>query len=177
MNPPVVSRTRRPADDSNQWAHADGCEMYYRVFGTNASPVPPAALLEQIQHAGFAITGHFRGDAQGWFRADLVYPLADARIELERFLANEEGVRAELNTWAAWLENAKQVQWLQHMISTTQIVTIQPIIDEDAEVPVDDFCLALCRALARETAGIYQADGQGFFTADGKMIVAETPDS
>src|SRR2546423_10637836 len=85
-------------------------EMHYRVFGTTLSPVPPAALLEQMQRAGLAVTGHFRGDQQGWFRADLVYPVADARIELERFLSSEEGVRAELNTWAAWLESAQQLQ-------------------------------------------------------------------
>ena len=47
------------------------------------------------------------------------------------------------------------------------------IVEEDAEVPVDDLCIALCRYVAGETAGIYQVDGEGFFTADGKMIVAE----
>jgi len=59
------------------------------------------------------------------------------------------------------------------MISTTQIFTLQPIVEEDAEVPVDDLCIALCRYVAGQTAGIYQVDGEGFFTADGKMIVAE----
>jgi hypothetical protein len=148
--------------------------MYYRVFGTILSPVAPAALLEAMQGAGFAITGHFRGDGQGWFRADLVYPLADARLELQRFLSAEDGVRAELNTWAAWLESVHQLDWLQHIISTTQIFTLQPILEEDAEVPVDDLCVALCRYLARETKGIFQVDGQGFFTADGKRIVGES---
>ena len=42
-----------------------------------------------------------------------------------------------------------------------------------AEVPIEGLCIALCRYLARETAGIYQVDGEGFFTADGKIIVAE----
>lgn len=149
--------------------------MYYRVFGTTASPVAPAGLLEQMQAAGFAVTGHFRGDDQGWFRADLVYPAADARIELERFLATEHGVRAELNTWAAWLETAcpDQPQWLQHMISTTQVFTMQALVEHDAEIPVEDLCIALCRYLARETGGIYQVDGEGFFTADGTLMVAE----
>jgi len=147
--------------------------MYYRVFGTTLSPVAPAALLEHMQRAGFAVTCHFRGDREGWFRADLVYPLADARLELQRFLSTEEGVRAELNTWAGWLESVHQLDWLQHIISTSQIFTVQAVVEEDAEVPIDDLCVALCRYLACETSGIFQIDGQGFFTADGKCIVRE----
>ena len=44
---------------------------------------------------------------------------------------------------------------------------------ENAEEDIEPFCQALCRFLAASTAGIYQADGAGFFTADGTVIVKE----
>lgn len=149
--------------------------MHYRVFGTNESAVEPAAILQHLQNQGYALTGQFRGDGQGWFRVELGYPDADARIEIERYLSSEEGVRAHLNTWAAWLEDAcpDETRWLQHMISTTQIFTIESFAHAVDEPLVREACVVLCRFFAHETAGIYQVDGEGFFTADGKLIVAE----
>ncbi len=150
--------------------------MYYRVFGANDSPVNPAALLEHLHGLGFAVTGHFRGDEQGWFRAELVFPEADAKIALDRFLVGEEGIRDQLNTWAAWLETAcpDQPQWLQILIGARQIFTLT-CQDEDADKNrVQELCLGASRFLAQEAAGIYQIDGQGFFRADGALIVGET---
>ena len=148
--------------------------MYYRVFGTNNAAINPATLLEHLHGLDFEVTGHFKGDAQGWFRAELIYPDAVARFELERFLATEEGIRAQLNTWAAWLETAcpDQPCWLQHLISTTQVFTLH-CISEDADEASEPFCQCLCQFLAMTTAGIYQADGEGFFTADGTLIATE----
>jgi hypothetical protein len=148
--------------------------MTYRVFGTNDAAVNPAALLEHLHGLDFEVTGHFRGDAQGWFRAELIYPEADARFELERFLATEEGIRAQLNTWAAWLETAcpDEPRWLQQLISTTQVFTLHSI-GEGNGADIVPFCQALCQFLATTTAGTYQADGAGFFTAAGTLIVKE----
>ena len=81
---------------------------YYRVFGTADTEPQPAALLDHVRGCGSEITGHFRGDDQGWFAADLMGADEDSVVRLERFLANEEGIRAELNTWAAWLETAQE---------------------------------------------------------------------
>jgi hypothetical protein len=152
-----------------------GILMYYRVFASNYVSINPAALLEHMHGLDFEVTGHFKGDAQGWFRAELIYPEADARLELERFLANEEGIRSQLNTWAAWLETAcpDQPRWLQHLIGATQVFTLQCLSEEAEEEKVDLFCLELCRFLATATAGIMQVDGQGFFTETGVLIVKE----
>ena len=145
--------------------------MYYRIFGINDAAIAPAALLEHLHSLGFEVTGHFKGDEEGWFHADLIFDDADARFELDRYLASEEGIRHQLNTWAAWLETAcpDQPQWLQHLVSTRQVFTLRR-----AEEDVDgEACTKLCKFLARETAGIYQLDGKGFFTEDGILIATE----
>ncbi len=149
--------------------------MYYRVFAANQALVPPEELLSHLHDLSFRVTGHFRGDEQGWFRAELIDLDADARFELQRYLADEEGIRHQLNTWAAWLETARpdEPQWMQQIIGTTQVFTLQCASDDADEESADALAVALCRFLATETAGIYQIDGRGFFTAAGKSIVAE----
>jgi hypothetical protein len=78
--------------------------LWYRVFGANESQPAPADLLAHLHGAGLSVTGHFRGDDLGWFAAELVVAVGETPLQLERFLATEDGIRNELNTWAAWLE-------------------------------------------------------------------------
>lgn len=138
--------------------------MMWRVFGINDAPIDPAWLLDHLHALDFEITGQFKTDEDGWFHADLVHD--DCRIELDRFLSSEEGVRAELNTWAAWLEEHSP-DHMQHLISTRQVFTVH------ADEADDGVSLAICQYLAKQTDGIYQVDGRGFFSADGTLIVAE----
>jgi hypothetical protein len=132
--------------------------------------------LEQVRALGVPVTGTFKGDDLGWFRAELVIGDDAVPLPVERFLGSEEGIRAELNTWAAWLESAGEgpvyLRLMQHMIGTTQVFTLGPL-DPDDEAAVSPVCVALCRFLAGATAGVYQADGQGFFAADGTLLVPE----
>ncbi len=92
--------------------------------------------------------------------------------EASRYLSTEEGIRAELNTWAAWVESTGdgpiQQRLMQHLISTRQIFVLHDAPPELA-IPV-------CQHLARVTEGVYQVDGQGFFDADGRLLVAEEGD-
>jgi hypothetical protein len=142
---------------------------WHRVFGTTAAHPEPAAVLAGLSARGLEATGHFRGDERGWFAAELCAP--GGAVEVECYLADEEGIRDELNTWAAWLESAApdHPELMQHMIATTRLFTIHPADDADAE----PLCVALCRLLAEMTAGVYQSDGRGFFAADGTPLVAE----
>src|ERR1700737_2962147 len=102
---------------------------WYRVFGTNDTQPAPAALLEHLQRQGHAVTAKFRGDDQGWFAVQIRSTTAETPVQLERFLAAEEGIRAELNSWAAWLETMEQhpqhVLLMSHMIGTRQLVTLE----------------------------------------------------
>lgn len=139
--------------------------MWYRVFGSNEAQIPPETLLEHLQ-----VPGYFRGDDQGWFQVELA--VQGDTIQVNRYLATEEGIRAELNNWAAWLEGnaAEPEPLMQHLISTTQVFVWKKQDDHQAQA----LCTALCQFLARETAGIYQIDGQGFFDRQGRLLAAET---
>ncbi|HEV3204518.1 MAG TPA: hypothetical protein VGY77_09050 [Gemmataceae bacterium] len=146
--------------------------MWFRVFGTSVGQPEPGAILEHLHNLGFPVEANFRGDEQGWFEADLAF--SQDNLRLQCFRIHEEGLRNELNTWAAWLETAENSphasRLMQHVIGTNQLFTL--------EVSDDTSCLkwgvALCLFLARTTAGVYQIDGQGFFDADGSLLIGET---
>lgn len=146
--------------------------LWYRIFGSGDTPPEPAAVLEHVNGLGVIVTGRFDGDAAGWLRAELL--CADTPILLERFLASEEGIRAELNSWAAWLEarpaGPAPVRLMERVIQTQQLITVELPSPTASVGPV---CVGLCRFLATATAGVYQADGQGFFDTEGNLLMRE----
>jgi hypothetical protein len=150
---------------------------WYRVFGTSEEQPEPADLLEHLTSAGLAVTGHFRGDDLGWFRAALAYAEDAAPLKLERFLASEEGIRAQLNTWAAWLEtredNPNHGRLMAHVIQTRQLFTLPLPEDEVGDALAERTCLETCRFLADRTDGVYQIDQGGFFAADGTLLIED----
>ncbi len=145
---------------------------WHRVFAGNDVHPEPEALLGHLHGLGLEVTSRFLYDEAGWFHADLTLPDDEGAVEVECYLATEEGIRAELSTWAAWLETTPegpaQDRLMLHVIGTRRAYTLHGDSDEAAVV-----CLALSRLLARATAGVYQVDGQGFFEADGAPLVAE----
>jgi hypothetical protein len=151
--------------------------MWFRIFGTRDAAPGPAALLEHLQTQGLRVEGHFKGDDLGWFGVDFVLPGAGS-LHMDRYLAEEEEIRDQLNAWAAWLENSEASETahrlMQMMIAVTQVFTLQCPRDRFEEEPVEKFCLALCRYLAGQTEGVYQVDNQGFFAPDGKVLIKET---
>jgi hypothetical protein len=146
--------------------------MWYRIFGSTDGEPSPAAILDHLNGPGVAVSGKFHGDGD-WFGAELVVA-GKTPLGLERFLASEEGIRAELNSWAAWLETcappAEQARLMERMIQARQLFTLQRPDDAEAAGPV---CEALCQYLARATDGMYQIDGRGLFAADGTLLAEE----
>lgn len=140
--------------------------MYHRVFGASGSELSVPSLLKLFESLG--ISSRFRGDEQGWFSAD--FGLDGESMTLERFLASEEGIRHQLNSWAAWLEtqehNPHRDRLMRHMIATKQVFTLEGVEPELGTV--------ICQYLARGTDGVYQVDGQGFFDVDGTLLVPES---
>jgi hypothetical protein len=147
--------------------------MWYRIFGSNDTEPSPTAVLEHLNGLGVAVSGQFHGEGGDWFGAELVVA-GKVPLGLERFLASEEGIRAELNSWAAWLETcapeAEQARLMERMIQVRQLFTLQRPDEAEGVGPV---CEALCQFLAHATGGTYQIDGRGLFAADGALLVEE----
>jgi hypothetical protein len=150
--------------------------LWYRVFGSSDEAPAPAAILAAFRGLGAEVRGDFTGDDAGWYAADLAAG-AGTPLRLERFLAGEEGIRAELNNWAAWLETCDwsphAVPLMERVIQTRQLFTLRRPLDHADEVLVERLCVGLCRFLAAVTEGLWQADDEGFFAADGTLLVQE----
>ena len=102
--------------------------------------------------------GKFTTAEQDWVLAELIPEKADWAVQIDCYRRAEEGIRAKLNSWAAWLEtiesNPNHVWLMQHMISTEQLYTLCPTGAERPET--EKLCVAACRFLARATAGVYE---------------------
>jgi hypothetical protein len=137
----------------------------------------PADLLAYLHELSGEARGAFQGDDQGWFRGEVDLGAGRPPIRLERYLAAEEGIRHELNAWAAWVETFENHHahdfLMQHLTATTQIFTLQSAPGGESASSIDELEVGLCRFLARGTGGVYQVDGQGFYGADGELLLAE----
>ena len=149
--------------------------LWYRVFSRGDAAVKPDDLLAYLNAQGIVAAGRFDG-GDGWLSAEIACADTTA-LYLERFPSTEEGIRAELNNWAAYLETCdyepNHTPLMERMIQTKQLFTLRRPIDHADEVLVDRLCLALCRFLASATDGVYQVDDAGFFAADGTVLLRE----
>ena len=147
-------------------------DHFFRVFGRGEEMPAPEGFLAALRGRGLAVQGNFEGDEEGWFLAELT--LAEGGLVVERYLSHEEGLRNELNSWAAVLEehegNANAVPLMERAIQSRQFFTLRPgSLDGDLRRA----CHLVCQVLAGLTGGFYQADGEGFFEADGTLLVRE----
>jgi hypothetical protein len=149
-------------------------DRWYRIFGARDTVPAPADLDACLAAAGVPWRVSVAGDADGWYRIDIAVG-ADSSLVLERWLADEEGIRAELNSWAGFLEtcdhSAHHQELMERTIQVRQLFTMRrpgAVADEE---PLERVCVALNRHLAAVTEGFYQIDGQGFFAADGTLLV------
>lgn len=150
--------------------------MWYRVFCRSEAEVKPAELLAQLQQPGRLVTGDFRGDDLGWTTAEFSLG-AGSPVYAERYLTGEDDLREDLNTWAAWLEaqdhEPNHARLMEHVVQSRQLVTIRKPVDHANESAVEDLCRGLCRALAAAAGGVYQVEGDGWFSADGQRLLTE----
>ena len=149
---------------------------WYRIFAARPEPPEPAALLGHLSGVAL-VRGRFDGEGWNWFTAEVSYAENTAPLYLERFLASDEGIRAELNSWAAFLEtcdyNPRAPALMERVIQSAQLFTLRRPIDHADEVLVERLCTGLCSFVADCTEGFWQADGEGFFAADGTLMVQE----
>jgi hypothetical protein len=150
--------------------------MWYRVFASQLTDLPPSALVEALHEQDFAVESHFRGDDLGWFGCEFRLGVGTP-VYLERFLAKEDEIRDDLNTWAAWVEaqhyEPRRFDLMEKIVQTRQLFALRKPIDHSDEVTLDRFCLAVVQWLAKETGAVYQIDGKGFFDAAGGSVLEE----
>jgi hypothetical protein len=151
--------------------------MWYRVFGLSESEPPPAALAEHLHAAGLAVEPHFAGDELGWTRGELRLSGPGTPILLQRYLASEDDIRDDLNAHAALLETCdyspNHGDLMRHVIQTKQLFVLRKPVDAVDEVTLEKVLEAACRFLAARTEGVYQIDGQGWYTPVGELLLQE----
>ena len=148
-------------------------EKWYRVFcGCDAEP-NLAELPTRLGQLDRHTTIEVQGDDRGWISAELVSGQATWR--LDRYLTEDEGLRVDLNAWAAWLEtiedNPQSLSLMQQIISTRQLITFRQMTETNSSG--DQLPEMVCRFIAQSSAGIYQIDDEGIFATDGTLLVKE----
>ena len=151
--------------------------MWYRVFGRGAEEPAPAMLAAHLHVAGLAVEPHFKGDDLGWVSGELRLPGLNTPVQLNRYLASEDEIRDDLNAHAAILETCdyspNSGPLMERVIQTQQLIVLRKPLDAFDEVALEKMLIESCRFLAAATDGVYQIDGQGWFTATGERLVEE----
>lgn len=151
--------------------------MWQRVFGRDDAHVTAAELVQHLHAAGLPVEPHFRGDDLGWTAGELRLPGLNTPVTLDRYLTAEDDIRDELNAHAAELEtwdySPTAAGLVEHVALTKQLVVLRRPVDAADEVALEKVLTAACRYLAARTGGVYQIDGQGWFAADGTLLVRE----
>ena len=151
--------------------------MWYRVFGLSEAEVPPAALAGHLHALGLAVEPHFKGDDLGWTSGELRLPGGGTPVFVERYLASEDDIRDDLNTYAAELETCdyspNHGRLMEHAVQTKQLIALRKPLDAADEVTLERLLEEACRLLAAQTDGVYQIDGRGWFSAAGELLLQE----
>lgn len=151
--------------------------MWHRVFCRSAEPITAGLLVEHLHAIGLPVVPHFRGDDLGWTAGELVLSGGGTSVQLGRYLTREDDLRDELNAFAAELEtlsfNPNHAMLMTHVIQTQQLITLRRPLDHADEVTLERVCVEAMRFCARSADGVYQIDGQGWFVADGTLLVEE----
>jgi hypothetical protein len=137
--------------------------MWCRIFAACDEPPDLDALRREL-----GVTVESGGEGPQWFWADV--SKNSARVRLERYTTDEQGLRAELNAWAATAEATDDTPatagLMEKIIQARQLITVE---GEDG----DELAGAVARWLARRTQSVWQMDGQGFFGPDGELLLRE----
>ncbi len=147
--------------------------MWCRIFALSETAPEPEAIVQHVRSYGSDAEVKADSDDRGWFHLELATSVG-VFLLIDRYFA-EEGIRDDLNTWAAWLEEnagAEADRLMQHMISTRQMITMRRE-DRGRDQPSRDICHDMAVYLACFSDGVYQVDDEGFFDARGKQIVRE----
>jgi len=150
--------------------------MWYRVFCRSTAALEPRELVARLANLGRPIRGEFQPDDRGWSSGALRIGTGTP-IYVERFRTADDDLRNDLNTWAAFLEtldySPNHTRLMEHVIQSQQLFTIRKPLDNADESAADDLCRGLCTELARAADGVFQVEDEGWYTADGTLLLQE----
>jgi len=151
--------------------------MWHRAFCRDDQLISAGSLVEHLHAIGLPVVPHFRGDDLGWTAGELVLPGGGTSVQLGRYLTTEDDLRDELNAFAAELEtlsfNPNSATLMTHVIQTRQLITLRRPLDHADEVTLERVCVETMRFFASRADGVYQIDTQGWFAADGTLLIED----
>jgi hypothetical protein len=62
---------------------------------------------------------------------------------------------------------------MERVVQSQQLIVIRKPLDAMNEIALEKVLLETCRFLATRADGVYQIDGQGWFSADGGLLLQE----
>ena len=146
--------------------------MWYRIFSVTPEEVGPAVIAEHLHAHGRKVEPHFKGDEFGWISGELKLP-AGGIVRLDRYLTEEDGIRSELNAFAAEIEDLEESQrsarLMEIVIGTKQLVAISK--EEDTGAEVDQTCEETARFLTKQSQGVLFIEDRGWFGPDGEELI------
>jgi len=150
--------------------------MWYRVFCRSADTLEPGELVARLAASGRSARAEFRPDGRDWTSGAIQFG-GGTPVYVERFRTAEDDLRNDLNTWAAVLEtldySPNHGPLMEHVIQTRQLVTVRKPLDHPNESAVEDLCRRLCTALAGAGDGVFQVEDEGWYSADGTLLLKE----
>jgi hypothetical protein len=150
--------------------------MWYRVFCRSPDAPAPADLLARLAAGGRPVTASFDPPDRSWASAEVGLSRGTP-VYLERFRTAEDDLRNDLNTWAAVLEtldySPNHARLMEHVIQTQQLFTVRKPLDHANESALDELCRRLCLELAAAGDGVFQVDDDGWYAADGTLLLKE----
>lgn len=150
--------------------------LWMRVFARSEGTPDPVLLAEKVAGWLPGATCHFQGDASGWFHLE-IKPPKGGPIQVDRYHVEEEGIRRDLNTWAAWVETCDYCPdapaLMERIIQSRQFFTVMRSLDTPDETGTENLCSGLCQLLAANLDGMWQADNQGLKSASGDLLLQE----
>ncbi len=150
--------------------------MWVRLFCGVSTTLRPAQLAERLHMFDDKAQLHFVGDDLGWTAAEIRFPVGSP-ILIDRYLTDADDLRADLNTWAAYLEtltySPNSGPLMERVIQTQEMITFRKPLDHPNEITIENIVNGLVQSLAQNAHGIYQADGAGWYNAGGELLVQE----
>ena len=145
---------------------------WFRVFLLQEDGPKPSGIMECLQSLIPEVKGKFRTDEDGWFQLILDHP-SIGELTIDHFLTSEKGVRAEINTWAAWLESKQRFDLMERIIQVKQILSFE--VTPEMEDNVSDALVYkhLALALAALAEGVVHMDAVGFLEPDGTLLIED----